>query len=141
VIRWQPHSASALVAALMTMLLLGGCSQGSTETAANPSGSPVPSVPGAVPRADHVLLVVFENKAYVVTVCSVDHQLRDGVAVERTWGMSSGGSTGWRPRWSDRSTNLRRGHYELGLDIDRRHRLPAVFSGLARVIWSRQHSG
>jgi transposase-like protein len=30
--------------------------------------------------------------------------------------------------------NLRRGHYELGLDIDPRHRLPAVFSDLALAI-------
>lgn len=30
--------------------------------------------------------------------------------------------------------NLRRGHYELGLDIDRRHRLPAAFTELARAI-------
>jgi hypothetical protein len=30
--------------------------------------------------------------------------------------------------------NLRRGHYELGLDADPRHRLPAVFTELARVI-------
>ena len=48
----------------MTVSLLGGCGSGPTEPAANPSGSPMPSVPGAVPRADHVLLVVFENKAY-----------------------------------------------------------------------------
>jgi transposase-like protein len=30
--------------------------------------------------------------------------------------------------------NLRRGHYELCLDADPRHRLPAVFTELARVI-------
>jgi IS6 family transposase len=30
--------------------------------------------------------------------------------------------------------NLRRGHYELGLDADPRHRLPAVFTELARAI-------
>lgn len=30
--------------------------------------------------------------------------------------------------------NLRRGHYELGMDIDRRHRLTAIFSELARAI-------
>ena len=62
--RHRPSAAGALVAALMTMVLLGGCSQGSTAPAANPSASPVPSVPGAVPRADHVLVVIFENKAY-----------------------------------------------------------------------------
>jgi IS6 family transposase len=30
--------------------------------------------------------------------------------------------------------NLGRGHYELGADIDRRHRLPAAFTELARAI-------
>ena len=30
--------------------------------------------------------------------------------------------------------NLRRGHYELGLDGDPRHRLPAVFTELAHAI-------
>jgi transposase-like protein len=30
--------------------------------------------------------------------------------------------------------NLRRGHYELGVDIDRRHRLTAIFTELARAI-------
>jgi IS6 family transposase len=30
--------------------------------------------------------------------------------------------------------NLRRGHYELGLDLDSRHRLPAAFAELARAI-------
>ena len=30
--------------------------------------------------------------------------------------------------------NLRRGHYELGWDIDRRHRLPAIFTDLTRAI-------
>jgi IS6 family transposase len=30
--------------------------------------------------------------------------------------------------------NLRRDHYELGVDIDRRHRLPAAFTKLARAI-------
>jgi transposase, IS6 family len=30
--------------------------------------------------------------------------------------------------------NLHRGHYELGLDADPRHRLPAVFAELARAI-------
>ncbi len=30
--------------------------------------------------------------------------------------------------------NLRRGRYELGLDTDPRHRLPAVFTGLTRII-------
>jgi transposase, IS6 family len=30
--------------------------------------------------------------------------------------------------------NLRRGHYELGLDIDPRHRLPTVFTELALAI-------
>jgi transposase, IS6 family len=30
--------------------------------------------------------------------------------------------------------NLRRGHYELGCDVDRRHQLPAAFTELARAI-------
>jgi transposase, IS6 family len=30
--------------------------------------------------------------------------------------------------------NLRRGHYELGLDTDPTHRLPAAFTELALVI-------
>ena len=30
--------------------------------------------------------------------------------------------------------NLRRGHYELGLDIDRRHRLTAIFTELVHAI-------
>jgi transposase-like protein len=30
--------------------------------------------------------------------------------------------------------NLRRGHYELGVDLDPRHRLPAAFAELARAI-------
>lgn len=64
---WQPcrwFSVSALITALMTVLLLGGCGPGRTSRTVSPSGSPVPSVPGAVPHPDHVLIVVFENKAY-----------------------------------------------------------------------------
>ncbi|MGQ0716235.1 MAG: hypothetical protein ACT4NP_02770 [Pseudonocardiales bacterium] len=30
--------------------------------------------------------------------------------------------------------NLRRGHYELGVDIDRRYRLTAIITELARAI-------
>jgi phosphatidylinositol-3-phosphatase len=63
----QPHlprSGSGLVAALLVALLVSGCGSGSTETAADPSGSPVPSVAGSVPRPDHVLIVVFENAGY-----------------------------------------------------------------------------
>jgi transposase, IS6 family len=30
--------------------------------------------------------------------------------------------------------NLRRGHYELGVDADRQHRLPAAFAELAVAI-------
>jgi hypothetical protein len=30
--------------------------------------------------------------------------------------------------------NLRRGHYELGVDTDPTHRLPAAFAELARTI-------
>jgi IS6 family transposase len=37
--------------------------------------------------------------------------------------------------------NLRRGHYDLGVDIDPRHRLTAIFMELTLAIWARQHSG
>jgi transposase-like protein len=30
--------------------------------------------------------------------------------------------------------NLRRGHYEFGIDVDPRHQLPAAFAELARII-------
>ncbi len=61
----RPRSASALVGALMMVLLFSGCGSGPTEPAAGPVGSPpVPSVPGAIPRPDHILVVVFENNAY-----------------------------------------------------------------------------
>lgn len=66
-IRWQSHRsplASALVTALTMVLLLGGCGPNRTLPAVNPSGPPVPRVPGAIPRPDHIMLVVFENKAY-----------------------------------------------------------------------------
>lgn len=55
-------SASALITALMTVLLPGGCGPGRTASAVSPSGSPVPSVLGAVPRSDHVLVVVLRTR-------------------------------------------------------------------------------
>lgn len=66
-ISWQPHrspSARALAAALMTVLILGGCGPNHSGAAANPLGPPVAGVPGAAPRADHVMVVVFENQDY-----------------------------------------------------------------------------
>jgi IS6 family transposase len=33
--------------------------------------------------------------------------------------------------------NIRRGHYDLGVDTDPRNRLPAAFTELARAICSR----
>lgn len=65
-IRWQSYRslvARALVTALM-ILLLGGCGSNRTVPAANPRAPPVPSVPGAIPQPEHIVLVVFENKAY-----------------------------------------------------------------------------
>lgn len=64
---WQSYrwfSASALITALMTVLLLDGCGPARTSPTVSPSRSPVPGARGAVPRLDHVLVVVFENKAY-----------------------------------------------------------------------------
>lgn len=56
-----------IAAVLLTVLPLG-CAPGSTGFGAVPRGDTsrpaVPSVPGSVPRADHVLVVIFENKAY-----------------------------------------------------------------------------
>jgi hypothetical protein len=67
VIRGQPHrspSARALMAVLMAVMLLGGCSLTPPGAAAHPVGPPVAGVPGAVPRADHIVVVVFENEDY-----------------------------------------------------------------------------
>ena len=66
-ISWQPHrspSARALAAALMTVLMLGGCGPNPAGPAANPPGLPVAGVPGVVPRVDHIMVVVFENEGY-----------------------------------------------------------------------------
>jgi acid phosphatase len=57
------HTARA-VAALLAISLLSGCGARSTGAAARPDRTPVASVPGALPRPDHILLVIFENKAY-----------------------------------------------------------------------------
>ncbi len=48
------------VACAVIVLVLAGCGAGAAPPAA--SGPVVPSVPGAVPRAAHVMVVVFENK-------------------------------------------------------------------------------
>jgi phosphatidylinositol-3-phosphatase len=64
---WPPHrsgSARAFVAALMPVLLLGGCGPNPAGPAADRTGPPVASVPGALPRPDHIVVVVFENQAY-----------------------------------------------------------------------------
>jgi hypothetical protein len=37
--------------------------------------------------------------------------------------------------------NIRRGHYELGVDLDPRHCLPEAFTELALAIWLRIHCG
>ena len=50
----------AAVTGAALLLVLTGCAASS----AAPSSPVVPSVPGAVPRPDHVLIVVFENKNY-----------------------------------------------------------------------------
>ena len=52
------HAALAVCAAVVTMLL-AGC--GADAASSSPL---VPSVPGAVPRPDHVLVLVYENKNY-----------------------------------------------------------------------------
>src|SRR6476620_7527686 len=53
----RSRSAALAVCSAVVMTLLAGCGAGAA------SSSPVvPSVPGAVPRPDHVLVVVFENK-------------------------------------------------------------------------------
>jgi hypothetical protein len=36
-------------------------------------------------------------------------------------------------RWTRLRAELRRGHYELGVNVGPRHRLPAVFTELARA--------
>jgi acid phosphatase len=64
---WQPHrsaSARAFVTALMSVLLLGGCGPNPAGPAADRTGPPRASVPGAVPRPDHIVVVVFENHSY-----------------------------------------------------------------------------
>ncbi len=55
-------TAAAIVAILW--LLLTGCAPASDASGANPPEVPVATVPGSVPRPDHVLVVVFENKGY-----------------------------------------------------------------------------
>lgn len=58
--RTRTRPRALLAAAAVLALLLAGC--GASNAA--PSSPVVPSVPGAVPRPDHVLIVVFENKNY-----------------------------------------------------------------------------
>jgi len=54
----------------VALLCLAGCS-GPSRVAA-PQGPPVASAPNTVPRPDHVLVVVFENKGYEQVVGSPD---------------------------------------------------------------------
>jgi acid phosphatase len=54
------RALSAAVAGAALLMVLTACGASS----AAPSSPVVPSVPGAVPRPDHVLIVVFENKNY-----------------------------------------------------------------------------
>jgi acid phosphatase len=56
----RSRRAALVVWAAVVTMLLAGCS----AEAASPPPPLVPSVPGAVPRPDHVLVVVFENKNY-----------------------------------------------------------------------------
>lgn len=53
-----------LVAGALALSLASGCARNQVETQPPPSGPPIPSVPGAVPRPDHVVVVIFENKGY-----------------------------------------------------------------------------
>ena len=66
-IRWRPHrspSARLLVAALMTVLTLGGCGSNPPERATESIGPPAAGVRDSVPRPDHIVIVVFENEGY-----------------------------------------------------------------------------
>jgi phosphatidylinositol-3-phosphatase len=58
--RTRPRLGARPAAAAALLILLTGCG----TSGAAPSSPVVPSVPGAVPRPDHVLIVVFENKNY-----------------------------------------------------------------------------
>jgi acid phosphatase len=61
---WRARSVP-LIAGVLALSLVSGCAH--NQEAARPSAPgrpPVPSVPGAVPRPDHVLIVIFENKNY-----------------------------------------------------------------------------
>jgi phosphatidylinositol-3-phosphatase len=69
--RWTAGRAALLaVAAVLALGLGAACARRSPDSpegaaAASASARPrVPSVPGAIPRPDHVLVVVFENKSY-----------------------------------------------------------------------------
>jgi hypothetical protein len=69
--RWTASRGCLLaMAAVLALGLAAACARrphDSTEGAAAASASAqprVPSVPGAIPRPDHVLVVVFENKSY-----------------------------------------------------------------------------
>jgi len=62
--RTRPPLLAGLIAALLAISPLSGCSAHTAESAASATRTPVPSTPGALPRPDHVLLVIFENKAY-----------------------------------------------------------------------------
>jgi phosphatidylinositol-3-phosphatase len=58
--------------AVLALLSLAACTpHGPTAGPAAPS-VPVPSAPGALPRPDHVLVVIFENKSYAQVVGAPD---------------------------------------------------------------------
>jgi acid phosphatase len=52
----------ALVVTALVMLITAACAAHSQTSGADPVSPPVASTPGAVPRPEHVLVVVFENK-------------------------------------------------------------------------------
>lgn len=59
------RARSVLLAGVLALSLASGCAHDQeTASPSAPGGPPVPSVPGAVPRPDHVLIVIFENKNY-----------------------------------------------------------------------------
>jgi acid phosphatase len=65
-------NGSRLAAATLALLSVVACApHGTTPSPESPSVS-VPSTPGALPRPDHVLVVVFENRSYAQVVGASD---------------------------------------------------------------------